>query len=146
MDKQIQTISNTGISAKTRKIDSIEFDGGDIEKAKDQHPGATGSFTVTNNIIGKTTSDDGSPIVHLRVRVKISPDPDTTGYALKMSVSGLYKAESHLAEQEVEKLVLTAGSTDLYSYAKDKISEITQDGLFGVPELPILLFRFDENR
>ena len=88
--------------------------------------------------------EDGTRLKQLTVTVSINPDGESTGYALKMAVSGLYGARADLDDSELERLVLTIGSSDLYSYARSKIAEITQDGLYGVPDLPILSFSFDE--
>lgn len=139
-----QTISVEKISPRAHKIDSIEFDGGSIESSTVQEKISKGTFTISNNITGEMEDDDGARIKRLTVAVSINPDGESTGYALNMTVSGLYRAEADLDDSEFEKLVLTVGSSDLYSYARNKIAEITQDGLYGVPDLPILSFSFDE--
>ena len=43
-----------------------------------------------------------------------------------------------MPDDELDRLVLTAGFSDLYSYIRDRVSIIMQGGIYGEVEFPVL--------
>lgn len=143
MGGMVQTLSAEPIFPMARKIDSLTFDGGaPIEDKSDGPIKSRGAISITNKIDATIKADDGDEIKKLVVSVKIEPDEGCAYYNVSATASGLYKASRDMSSSDLERLVLTAGVNDLYSFLKDRIVILLQGGAYGEPSLPILNIGF----
>ena len=80
------------------------------------------------------------------VTISISPQEGYEYYSLEMSVTGAFTASEKIGKDELERTLLTAGTEELYDFAKDRAAILMQGGAFGEPTFPMLKFRFDSEQ
>lgn len=139
MAKLNQVISPERIVPVAKKIDSIQYFGGrSIDPETDVPSERQGTANIESRIVGNGQNDNEKATRQLTVTLSISSDDDPNFYSLSIAASGLYQATEKMPDDELDRLVLTAGFNDLYSYIRDRVSIIMQGGIYGEVEFPVL--------
>lgn len=141
--ERTQRIEQPPIALLSKKVDSLSFDGG---KSSLSQKMTRGRFTVTNALAGESELQGGTKVHLVTVTISISPQEGYEYYSLEMSVTGAFTASEKIGKDELERTLLTAGTEELYDFAKDRAAILMQGGAFGEPTFPMLKFRFDSEQ
>jgi preprotein translocase subunit SecB len=80
------------------------------------------------------------------LRITTVPQDHPTAYNLELETVGIFKVSPDFPEEEIESLVRIAGSSTLYSAAREFLLIITGRGPFGVVTLPSVTFQKKQKR
>ena len=75
------------------------------------------------------------------LRITTVPQDHPTPYKFELETVGNFKVSPDFPEEEIESLVRIAGSSTLYSAAREFLLIITGRGPFGVVSLPSITFQ-----
>lgn len=134
-----QHIELSPITCIGRKVDKLEFDSGNSTEDAPESSRSYGSLNITNKIIF-TSIEDGERRCQLTMGLEIVPEIDGRYYSIDLTVSGIYSSPTRISDDEFKDALLTFGSADLYSYAKNIAEMLSAGGVWGTLDLPQIGF------